>query len=311
MSPDLLHVIAVINNPVRWETRPALFGEFVKHMLESGVHLTVVEATYGDIPPVFAPFAAPDIPINYIHVQAKTQVWIKENLINIGISRLPLNWKYVAWVDADIIFRRKDWAKETVLQLQHYDIVQPWSDCYDLGPKGEHLQYHRSFGANWVEKPEIIGKGAPYQFSHPGYAWAATRRALESLGSLSLLEHAILGAGDHHLALALVNKVRQSVPGGIHENYLKPLIELERRAKQHIAGNLGYVRSTIEHMWHGSKDLRKYIERWDVLTKNKYDPETDIKKNVFGVIELSGSKPLLRADIDRYNRQRNEDSNSL
>jgi hypothetical protein len=307
MSPDLLHVIAVINNPVRWESRVNLFSAFVDHMVESGVRLTVVEATYGDIPPVFHE----DPRYNYVRVYAKTHVWIKENLINLGLSRLPHDWKYVAWVDADIIFRRKDWAKEVIYQLQHYDILQPWSDCYDLGPSGEHLQHHKSFGHNWVEKPEIVGRGAPYQFSHPGYAWAATRRALEALGSLSLLEHAILGAGDHHLALALVNKVRQSVPGGIHDNYLKPLIELERRAKQHIAGNLGYITGTIEHMWHGAKDLRKYIDRWNVLVKNKYDPEADIKRNTYGVIELAGTKPMLRADIDRYHRQRNEDSNSL
>lgn len=311
MSPDLLHVIAVINNPVRWESRKALFGQFVEHMLESGVKLTVVEATYGDIPPVFSGFEPPSIPINYVHVRAKTHVWIKENLINIGLSRLPHDWKYVAWVDADIMFRRKDWAKEVIYALQHYDIIQPWSDCYDLGPNGEHLQHHKSFGHNWVEKPEIVGRGAPYQFSHPGYAWAATRRALEALGSLSLLEHAILGAGDHHLALALVNKIRQSVPGGIHDNYLKPLLELERRAQQHIGKNLGYIGGTIEHMWHGAKDLRKYVDRWNVLVKNKFDPEADIKKNTSGVIELSGNKPLLRADIDRYHRQRNEDSNSL
>lgn len=310
MSPDLLHVIAVINNPVRWESRKVLFAQFVLQMLRAGVKLTVVEASYGDIPPHFK-HLADEARINYVNVHAKTHVWIKENLINIGISRLPDGWKYVAWVDADIVFRRDDWAKETVLQLQSFDVVQPWSDCYDLGPNGEHLQSHKSFCRNYVEQPDVIGKGAPYVFSHPGYAWAATRNALESIGSLNLLEHAILGAGDHHFALALAGKVRLSVPGKINGNYLKPLLELERRAAQHIAGNIGYVRNTIEHMWHGSKDLRKYIERWDILTRNNYDPETDIKKNVDGVIELMGNKPRFRNDLYQYNRQRNEDSNSL
>jgi hypothetical protein len=311
MNANLLHVIAVINNPVRWQSRVNLFKDFVDHMLAAGVQLTVVEATYGDIPPVFSRFEPPEVPINYIRVQAKTQVWIKENLINIGLSRLPPDWRYVAWIDADIVFRRPDWAQEIVYALQHFDIIQPWSDCYDLGPNGEHLQHHKSFGHNWVEKPEIVGKGAPYQFSHPGYAWAATRHALESLGGLSLVEHAILGAGDHHLALALVNKVKMSIPGNIHPNYVKPLLELERRAQTHISGNLGYIAGTIEHLWHGSKDLRKYVDRWQILTKHKFDPEVDIKKNVWGVTELIGNKPEFRAALHKYHRQRNEDSNSL
>ena len=32
------------------------------------------------------------------------------------------------------MFRRDDWAMATLHALQHYDVVQPWSDAYDLGP---------------------------------------------------------------------------------------------------------------------------------------------------------------------------------
>ena len=33
-------------------------------------------------------------------------MWIKENLINIGINNLPANADYVAWCDADIEFSK-------------------------------------------------------------------------------------------------------------------------------------------------------------------------------------------------------------
>jgi hypothetical protein len=113
------------------------------------------------------------------------------------------------------------------------------------------------------------------------------------------------------MALALAGLVDRSVPGGISEGYVRPLRQWQARARQHIAGNLGCVPGTIEHSWHGSKKSRRYVERWGVLVRHAFDPFVDLKRNVWGVLELSGNKPELRRDIDAYLRQRNEDSNTL
>ena len=138
---DTLHVVTAIANPIRWQSRAQLYRQFEEHMLDSGVRLTVVECAYGDRPHEFA-----DNPhITHVPVRARSVLWIKENLLNIGLGRLPQDWRNVAWIDADVTFRRPDWATETVHALQQYDVVQPWSDCYDLGPNDEHLQVHRAF----------------------------------------------------------------------------------------------------------------------------------------------------------------------
>ncbi len=50
MDASLLHVVAVVANPVRWHSRIQLYREFEQHMLDSGVHLTTVECAYGDRP---------------------------------------------------------------------------------------------------------------------------------------------------------------------------------------------------------------------------------------------------------------------
>ncbi len=42
MRSDLLHVIAAVANPVRWQSRIRLAGEFIEHMLDSGVQVTIV-----------------------------------------------------------------------------------------------------------------------------------------------------------------------------------------------------------------------------------------------------------------------------
>lgn len=306
MKAELLHVVTTVSNPVRWESRIKLYRQFEQHMLDSGVQLTTVECAYGD-----RPFEADGTPrVNHVGVRAKTPIWIKENLVNIGISRLPHDWKYVAWVDADVEFRKPGWAAETVHALQQYDIVQPWSECYDLGPDDDHLQVHKSFCSLVHHGKPIVPSGmAGYEFAHPGLAWAATRPALEWLGGL--IDTAILGAADHHMALALINRVRESVPGGISHGYLAPLLQWQERAAHHIAGNIGYVPGTLEHIWHGPKNKRAYVERWDILVRNGFDPSTDLKRNTSGLWELAGNKPALRREIDRYFRARSEDSNSL
>ena len=305
MKAELLHVVTAIFNPMGWESRIRLYRDFEGHMLASGVRLTTVECVLGDRPHVLD--GTPGV--NHIAVRSATLLWNKENLLNLGISRLPEDWKHLAWIDADVRFRNPIWAAETVSQLQQYDVLQPWSDCYDLGPKGEHAAHHRSFCRQWWNGAPT-GPSQCYTFAHPGYAWAANRRAIDAVGGL--METAAAGAGDHHMALALIGKVRMSVPKGISPGYLRPLVQWQQRAVRDINFNIGYLEgSTIEHSWHGRKGDRKYIERWDILTRHGFDPDTDIKRNSWGVLELAGNKPALRHDIDIYFRQRNEDANCM
>ncbi len=48
-----------------------------------------------------------------------------------------------------------------------------------------------------------------------------------------------------------------------------------------------------------------------MLTAHAFDPDEDLKRNVWGVLELAGSSPALRRDIDAYFRARAEDANVM
>jgi hypothetical protein len=312
VNANQLHVVTAISNPVAWKSRIALYNAFEQHMLDSGVQLTTVECSYGDHDPEISI----NPKVNHVRVKATGvhKVWIKENLLNLGIQRLPSNAKYIATIDADVTFRDPKWALATLDALQHFHVIQPWAYCYDLGPKGEHLATHRSFanlfyakGATGIHQgPNAVGG---YEFGHPGYAWAYTRQALEWGGGL--IEIAALGAADHHMALALIGKVGDSIHGGMTGGYKAPLYQWQGRMYPQIAGHVGSLAGTIEHGWHGQKAKRAYVDRWEILIKNKFDPATDLKKNTWGVLELAGNKPQLSHDIDAYFRSGDEDSNSL
>lgn len=315
--PDIdtaLHIVTAYSNPMRWESRQRVQTIYENAIIKTpGVHLTTVECQYGDRPFELADSAQ----INRVRVRAKTICWNKENLLNIGISRLPEGWKYVAWIDGDVLFRKSSWASEAIHALQQYDIIQPWSDAYDLGPRDEHLQAHKSFCSQYWGDKSVVAKGpswwtflgGPYIYPHTGYAWCATRQALEWVGGL--LEGGMSGAGDHHMALSLVGEAKYSMPGGLMWSYQRNVYQWQQRAVYHINKNIGFLHGTLEHQWHGRKSDRRYVERWDIIIDNKYDLDTDIKKNTYGVTELAGNKPALTHDIDQYFRLRNEDTNTI
>jgi hypothetical protein len=312
MRADLLHVVAVRSNPLQWHRPEAVCREFIAHMLDSGVQLTIVEVQYGDRPFIY------QVPhVNHIGLRAKTMVWCKENAMNIAISRLP-DARYVCCSDADVFHRRKDWARETVEALQLYDVIQPWSEAYDLGPNDEHMTVHKSFCSLYHRglpvAPDGISKfwkadGGPYDYAHSGFTWAYTRQALDWLGGL--FEVGGMGSGDYHMALSLVGKAEQSLVGKASLNYRSAVLEWQDRAIRHINKNIGYIPGTIEHRFHGRKVDRAYLSRWDMFVRHGFDPRTDLKRNIFGLYEWTGNKPELKREFDLYLRARNEDVNNL
>lgn len=171
MKAEQLTVFAARWNPLRWQTPHRIYREWVEHILDSGAKLVVIELTYGD-----REFAC-EMPhlknFTHIGVRAKTWAWSKENLLNIGVWRTP-EARYICWCDADVFFRRAHWAVETVEALQHYDVVQPWSDAYDLGPVDEHIQHYKSFLSIYHAGKPVVPNGTrwwdfdggPYAYPH-------------------------------------------------------------------------------------------------------------------------------------------------
>lgn len=324
-----LYVVTVISNPQRFRTRYELFRAFEKQCLDAGAIPYTVEMQLRDR---HFEVTEPDNPC-HIQLRNPSEIWHKENLVNIGIRHLPADWEYVAWVDADVVFARPDWVNETLHQLQHYNVVQMWSHAQDMGPNFEPIgQAFESFLYSIAidrEFPSYLsdtvsltqdcaGSGAPYgeahgrsrmadgHLWHSGYAWAARRSAISDVGGLGDL--AVLGSADHHMAAALVGKVERTIHHGMSPAYKQYWERWQALAMKHIKGNVGYVPGTLLHNWHGAKRHRKYVDRWKILVDHQYDPGLDITRDVQGLITLTDRLPGLRDDIRRYFQQRNEDS---
>ena len=321
-----LKVVTMISNPMRFKNRYNLYRKFAKHMHDSGVDLYTVEVVQHD-----RPFEITQAD-NPFHFQLRTDsiLWIKENCLNLAIQRLPTNWKYVAWIDADILFSNPHWAESTIQQLQIYKIVQMWSTCHDLNPAMDTFATYRSFC--WchhysLRNPERVGvmvngrmqfnQGIPdfksyatlqKPFWHSGFAWVMRRETFEDLGGL--FQVGILGSGDHHMSLAMIHEAERSLPTDVSVPYFESIVEYQKRCERYLLKDIGYVPGSINHYAHGQKINRGYRTRWDILKRNQFDPRTDLKMDWQGLYQLTDRNIQLRDDIRIYFSQRDEDDNS-
>jgi len=294
---DPLYVVLPYFNFCGFKRRQQLFIEFVNRIRNTpGIRIIISEA--------LGPEPLPKLPVwHHFTTETPHPIWIKENLVNVVISELPQDWKYIAWIDADVTFLNRNWVQDAIAELHTYDVIQLFQTSVNLGPQGESLKIDKGFGYMHRDSGTPYTKTDRYGFWHPGYAWACTRKAFEQMNGL--IDWAILGSGDRHMALALIGRVADSAPGNIHTNY-KSLLEDYQKACKGL--EVSYISGTILHHWHGSFEDRRYKERWQILTKNNFDPRTDISFTDKGVMLLSRTGLRLTKDLHDYFTGRREDS---
>jgi hypothetical protein len=321
--PDRLYVVTMLENPLRWRNRYANYHTFESMVERSGAILYTAEVAFGDR---HFEVTEPENP-RHLQLRAYSELWRKENALNLAIQRLPADAKYIAWIDADVQFQRPDWAQETLHLLQHYDVLQMFSHAQNLSPDYEPRMTSEGFITKWLRERTVPHNADylteptfrtsvtqyPYGYSaygvwgHPGFAWAARKDALNKLGGL--IDWAILGSGDYHMACALVGQVRRSLFDGFSPAYWRWCQQWEDRATQYIRKNVGFLPGLVTHCWHGNTKNRAYDKRWKFLALAQYDPELDLKRDHQGLWQLTERSAVLRDGIRQYNRMRNEDGN--
>lgn len=309
VNDNTLHVVGVLTNPVRYHSRLRLFREWYQEMLNTpNVVVYVVECAYGDRQHEVADANNP----NHLLLRNVQEIWIKENLINLAVKRLlPKNWRYLCWSDTDVFWLDKNWALEAIHQMQHHPVIQPWSDCMDMGFFGNVLQHFRSFCYQHRRGiPKQMHPSQPYEYAHTGYAWCCTRPFWEAIEEL--IDGAILGSADHHMAFSLINEGRFTVHKEASPNFKKMVSDWEYLAYRHCHGNVGFAKGTIMHKFHGPKNRgvgrgRQYRERWQIPIRHNFDPLVDLTYDAQGVRRLDG-KPFLLQECHDYMVGRIEDS---
>lgn len=334
-------VITCLSNPARFRRRYELYWRFAEMCQQAGVKLITVEQAFGD-----RQFMVTS-PNNPYHLQLRSieELWVKENLINLGVKHAcriaPGEVREVAWVDADCRSTRtpRDWFEETWHMLQHYQFVQMWEWLIDLdihfspigspqpGFMSTYIKYgtptpdlYKTLKPDERHSPKGVYQHRPHYpstfsnnfFGRPGLAWAANIEAFNHVGGL--IDFCILGAADYYQAHGLIGTMSAATNEYIRKKsnsrYAEKLFEWQERALYWIKKDVGYVSGTVYHDFHGNKSNRQYGTRGKILIDNRFNPDTDLKYDSYGQLQLEtrdARQIKLRDQIRAYFHSRNED----
>src|SRR5215469_5838796 len=159
-----LYAVVPVQNPWRWKSRWKHTDRAIKHFIDSGCVVVLVEVAFNRREFVYADCGLHGTVANcgihgefrhqYVPLRSSSELWLKENMINVGVQRIPdPNWQQVCWLDSDVHFARPNWVGQTIHQLQHYSFLQMFTQARDLGPNYEMMpeSYPHANGIGFVK----------------------------------------------------------------------------------------------------------------------------------------------------------------
>jgi hypothetical protein len=234
-------------------------------------------------------FGNPEIQ-NAIHLTGKDALFHKEALCRLLEQRVPLKYSKIMFMDCDLLFKNLNWYNETSQTLNSCDAVQPFTMGEWLDPTNSVVIQERTAVAAADMKDTFDSK------FHPGFAWAFDRKWFKRNGFFDL---AITGSGDTLSAAAWLGV-------NFSKSYLQPAyVQAFQDYRDKLEKpRLGSVKGKVQHLWHGTKANRKYMDRHKIL-QGIDDVRTILCTNKDGVLELTDDR--VRKDLMTYFRERQDD----
>src|SRR5262245_44135836 len=168
---DDFWIVASYFNSAGFRSKLANFELFRERIERSGLSLLTIECAFGDRPFELASQA------NVLHMRGRDVMWQKERLLNVAMAALPPECKKVAWLDADILFERSDWAVAASKMLDEFPVLQLFDHVVRL-PRGQ-VEFvgdgdtWESFASVCHRDPQLLLRGDFAAHGHSGFAWAA------------------------------------------------------------------------------------------------------------------------------------------
>lgn len=298
-------IVACFFNPQNSPYRLLAFQKWyssIKHL-----NHRIIECLIGD-----AESRLPESP--YItQVQTDSLLWHKESLLNKVISELPFEYKYVFWLDTDVLFTNPNWMVEGVEKLKTVKVIQPFEYCVHLGKnqtapdfdvdayrplvrdvKRRHPMLWRSFLANWTTDLEAALSHNYDVHGHVGFAWGARREVVDKV---HMYDRALIGGADHIIAHAATGQIPCPCISKTFTLEIDAVTEWSKDYYDTVGGSVGFVRGDLYHIWHGEVKDREYLKR--IV---EFSPEIQhiTRRDSNGLWVYDGSNPYMK----RYYRKR-------
>lgn len=293
-----LAVITSYFNPCGYQRIRENYRRFQDGLERAGVELFTAELAFEE-----QPFEIPDATLQ-LRGSDRNLLWQKERLLNLLIPRLPEDVDAIAWIDADILFLNPDWPAATCQALERRAVVQLYRDSYTLLPQGDLQHVKKSTGWYYAHDP---ARFTHFGHSHPGFAWAARAGWLRRHG---LLDDCVTGGGDCLMVKGMADCTLY-IERWLNPEWRTSIDAWASAVQAEIDGAFGYVPGAILHLYHGSRENRRYVERWSYQTDYAFDPQADIERDTNGLIRWTeqalAEKPEMVRRVREYFALRRED----
>lgn len=267
------------DNPYRF----ANFSRFAQSLNRQGVPLLTIQC--------LGPTESSDLTecADVITVRCAHRLWQKERLLNIALEKLPQDCRYVAWLDADVLFEDSAWITKSSEALTSCQVVQPYSEVVHLN-RGQIAidtttpAAARSFSSLIAAQPQLV-RASFEQHGHTGFAWVARRSFLDEV---RLYDRAIVGGGDHLMAHAFSGSADAACVSrlvGIDTPLRRDFAKWAERIRLSAGVERPAVRGRLVHQWHGTLEARKYSARNRDLALLGFDPTSELRRNRDGCWE--------------------------
>jgi hypothetical protein len=223
---------------------------------------------------------------------------------------LPAECEGVAWLDADIVFGRRDWPLAALAALGDAALVQPFLDVHDPGGAGSPGPASRqSLAFRIAEGRLTTGEIATARLANEyrcaaGLVWVARRAVLERHG---LYDAAIVGGGDRAIACAAYGAWSGlERTHRLNDRQLAHYLEWARPFAEAVQGRVGYVDGGVSTLAHGSFGGRAYGDRHAGLEPFGFDPTVDIALDEQGCWRWNSDRPALHEYVRQYFERRGD-----
>jgi hypothetical protein len=312
-SVGRLWAVTCLFNPASYTNKIRNYRVFRQSLAAQGVPLLAVELRFGS--------AAFDLSEGdaevLLQLRGTDVMWQKERLLNLALERLPPDCDKIAWLDADVVFGRPDWAEETARLLDEYSVVQPFSQSINLRAGGlppvkdwaslpvGTLPGQRYYGmAYGISRKGYEALGDYRRAGHSGFAWAARRETLEGLGFYDRL---VTGGGDLVMSRAMFSGGRHLGLEQFSPALAEDLTAWAARFYSRVRGSVSPLQGDLYHLWHGNPLNRAYGHRFQVLVETEFDPRKDLGTDANGLLAWASEKPRLHTWCRRYFWHRDEE----
>ena len=279
------------------------FLRFIKQFEGRYENLIVGLIDYGDID-----FQLPCETI-IIKGDIDNKVWSKEIIINKIIDTID-DVEYLMWIDCDLIYDDLSWLDNIDDVVKDNDFVQLFENINYLNELEEITHCYKSicFKLKSDLKPMNSAKISKFENRSdfkPGGAWLGRFSILKEK---KLFEKMYVGGGDVIFLYGI---------NGVNEGFTLTKVkesneEIYNEAVDWINSfgryNIGYLKQTTNHLYHGDMNSRNYIGRYKKLSKfsenitienDSYIHKVDDRYNIIIFTENIGSYDILKP-ISKY-----------